>query len=294
MLNILEVNAKLDQVLATENAAEERVEASLQPVFTLPDPESGHVFEITPNYLQQQIGLLANQLIRDMQGKRVLLLGLMDGVRFFAGELLRAIKLENQSKNPQDQFKIEYTTVRTSSYEQTKSGNLTIDSLKVKVGRRIVVVLDDILDTGNTLAGVIKSLESKGAKEVYTMVLFDKVIEGRNLRNADYCGVRVSPDHFYVGAGMDYLTDYLRELPTLYAVDHSTLLTEEEKAIVSQKHALNTELEKIIAAAQPQKASGPLSQSIFTLHKSRDALPTTAIVDNNIPVTKVSSSDLRF
>lgn len=249
MRDIWEVRGELQQVLLTERAAEDRVMAALQPVFSVPDLETGQSFEITAEYLQHQITLLATRLMRDMQAKRVLLLGLMDGAGFFADALLRAIALENQARDPQNQFITEYATLRTSSYAQTESGELKIDSLKEEVGERVVVVLDDILDTGKTLAGVMDYLYSKGASEVYSMVLFDKQIPQREF-SATYCGIRISGDYFYVGAGMDYLTPRFRQLPHLKAVDRNTLLTEAEEAIVSRKHALNLELESIIAANQ--------------------------------------------
>lgn len=248
MRNEWEVRRELQLIIETEKKVEDRVKSALQPVHSLPDSITQSV-EITKDYLNGAIRSLTKQLVNDFKNQRVLLLGLMDGAGFFADQLMRAIEEENEGKSIEEQFDIEYVTMRTSSYHGTESGQLKLDSFKEEVGERVVVVLDDILDTGKTLAGVIECLKNKGASKVYTMVLFDKVIEGRTAQ-ADYHGVRVTGEHFYVGAGMDYLTPRFRRLPALYAVDRSTLATEEEEAILSKKGALNLELETIIKAGK--------------------------------------------
>lgn len=83
---------------------------------------------------------------------------------------------------------------------------------------RVVVVVEDILDTGLTLSAVTKYCYEKGAKKVYTAALVDKnrPREEGGVARCDYTGLDV-PDRFLVGYGLDY-KDYLRNLDGIYAV----------------------------------------------------------------------------
>lgn len=83
---------------------------------------------------------------------------------------------------------------------------------------RVVVVVEDILDTGLTLAAVMKYCYDKGAKKVYTAALVDKnrPREEGGIKRCDFTGLDV-PDLFLVGYGLDY-KDYLRNLDGIYAV----------------------------------------------------------------------------
>lgn len=93
-------------------------------------------------------------------------------------------------------------------------------SLNLK-GRTILVV-DDILDGGLTLAAIIDEITKLGAKEVYSAVLVDKYRKrvANGLTHADFVGLQVE-DHYIFGYGMDY-NEYLRNAPGIFVVhpDH--------------------------------------------------------------------------
>ncbi len=83
---------------------------------------------------------------------------------------------------------------------------------------RVVVVVDDILDGGVTLSGIIQYCKDRGAKEVFSAVLVDK-IDARlpgGLPRADFTGLEVA-DHYVFGYGLDY-RGYLRNVPGIYQV----------------------------------------------------------------------------
>jgi hypoxanthine phosphoribosyltransferase len=86
---------------------------------------------------------------------------------------------------------------------------------------RSVLVVDDILDGGVTLAAIIEEIKAVGAEEVYSAVLVDKqhtrLPEG--LPKADFVGLTVD-DHYIFGFGMDY-NEYLRNASGIYVVDPS-------------------------------------------------------------------------
>ncbi len=83
---------------------------------------------------------------------------------------------------------------------------------------RIVLLVDDILDEGETLAGIRDWCLEQGASRVLTAVLVDKQHERRcaRLRQADFTGL-MTPDRFLVGYGMDYQS-YGRNAPGIYAL----------------------------------------------------------------------------
>jgi len=83
---------------------------------------------------------------------------------------------------------------------------------------RTVLVVDDILDGGVTLAAIKEDFLAQGASEVYTAVLVDKKRERppEGLQNADFVGLEID-NHFIFGFGMDY-QGYLRNVPAIYQV----------------------------------------------------------------------------
>lgn len=83
---------------------------------------------------------------------------------------------------------------------------------------RTVLVVDDILDGGVTLAGIIREIEALGAAEVYSAVLVDKYHkrDPDGLQHADFVGLQVD-DHYIFGYGMDY-NEYLRNAPGIFVV----------------------------------------------------------------------------
>ena len=88
----------------------------------------------------------------------------------------------------------------------------------VNLQNRTVLIVDDILDGGITLAAIVNEIKKMGAAEVHTAVLVDKhnkrVPEG--LPNADFVGLQVD-DHYIFGYGMDY-KEYLRNAPGIFIV----------------------------------------------------------------------------
>jgi hypoxanthine phosphoribosyltransferase len=86
---------------------------------------------------------------------------------------------------------------------------------------RTIVVLDDILDEGETLAQVRQRLLSMGAAEVILCVFADKTLKCRKPVTADIVGLTI-PDQFVVGFGMD-LNGYWRNLPGLWAIPREEL-----------------------------------------------------------------------
>lgn len=84
---------------------------------------------------------------------------------------------------------------------------------------REILLMDDILDEGSTLAEIVEYCKGKGARSVYSSVLVDKHRPHRKVIKADFVGLTV-PDRYVFGYGMDY-KGYLRNIPGIYAVKES-------------------------------------------------------------------------
>ncbi len=110
--------------------------------------------------------------------------------------------------------------MHATRYQNTTSGKeLTWKSKpEMSLKGRTIVIVDDILDGGLTLAAVKSYCENAGAGSVYTAVLVDKVdarVEG-GLKQPDFSALTVD-NHYVFGYGMDY-KGYLRNAPGIYRV----------------------------------------------------------------------------
>ncbi|MDP1603226.1 MAG: hypoxanthine-guanine phosphoribosyltransferase [Legionella sp.] len=121
---------------------------------------------------------------------------------------------------PRLDFPLEVDYVHATRYTgDIKAGNL-IWKVKptVDLTNRTVLVVDDILDGGLTLAAIIAEVKAMGAHEVFSAVLVDKHHKRvpNGLEKADFVGLEVD-DHYIFGYGMDY-NEYLRNAPGIFVV----------------------------------------------------------------------------
>lgn len=136
-----------------------------------------------------------------------LVLGVMGGAVVFTGNLL-----------PQLTFPLEFDYIHVSRYGDEDQGGQVVWKVvpRSNVTGRTVIVLDDILDEGETLAHVKQRLLDMGAAEVILAVFCDKAIGKAKPCKADIVGITI-PNRFVVGFGMDAY-GYWRNLPGLWAI----------------------------------------------------------------------------
>ena len=144
-----------------------------------------------------------------------LVLGVMGGAVVFTGNLL-----------PQLTFPLEFDYIHVSRYGDDDKGGEVVWKVipRSNVSGRTVIVLDDILDEGETLAHVKQRLLDMGASEVILAVFADKAIGKKKPVQADIVGL-VIPNRFVVGFGMDAY-GYWRNLPGLWAIKPEDLKQE--------------------------------------------------------------------
>ncbi len=157
---------------------------------------------ISQEQIAEKCKELGEQITKDYQGREPILIGLLKGSVPFLAELIKYIDLP-----------IEMDYMDVSSYEGTEStGEINIlKDLDCSIRGRDVMIVEDIVDTGRTLATVKSYLYNKGAKDIKVVSLLDKKSRRVIDINADYLGFDI-PNYFVVGFGLDYNQKY-RNLP---------------------------------------------------------------------------------
>ena len=141
-----------------------------------------------------------------LQVKNPLFIAVLNGSFLFASDIMRKITLPDA----------EISFIKLSSYSGTKStGNVNeLIGLNKQIKNRNVIILEDIVDTGNTLEKIIKILkEKKVASYKIATLLFKPDAYTKNI-NIDYIGKSIKND-FVVGYGLDY-QEIGRNLPHIY------------------------------------------------------------------------------
>ncbi|MFL5329278.1 MAG: hypoxanthine phosphoribosyltransferase [Gemmataceae bacterium] len=153
--------------------------------------------------IQERIDELAKQIMHDYAGQPVTMVGVLTGSLLFIADLMRRIDL-----------KLRIALIQASSYRgtATTAGELHVqkDLLPDLRGRHLLV-LDDILDTGNTLVRLKQELDLMKPASLRFGVLLRKIGRQEAAFEPDYVGFEI-PDKFVIGYGLDYNDEY-RNLP---------------------------------------------------------------------------------
>ena len=153
------------------------------------------------------IARLGAEISAKLKDSNPLVLAVMGGSVFFAGNLL-----------PRLRFPLEFDYLSASRYGKATSGGEVV--WKVEPGEnvkgRTVLVLDDILDGGETLAAIRDRVKAAGAAAFYSAVLTDKDIGRAKPIVPDFIGLKL-PNRYVFGCGMD-VSGAWRNLPAIYAV----------------------------------------------------------------------------
>jgi hypoxanthine phosphoribosyltransferase len=162
---------------------------------------------LTAEEAAQAVRRVAGEITAVLGGQQPLLLAVMRGGVVFAGQLLPLLP-----------FPLDFDYVDATRYgDATRGGELDwrVD-VPATVRDRTVLVIDDILDEGRTLAAIRRRLLEAGAQRVLIAVFADKQLSRVKPVAADFTGVRV-PDRYVFGFGMD-VHGWWRNLPAVYAL----------------------------------------------------------------------------
>jgi hypoxanthine phosphoribosyltransferase len=150
---------------------------------------------------------LAGEIESELSKKYPLVLAVMGGAVVFAGQIL-----------PRLRFPLDFDYVHASRYGAATRGagiQWRVRPPELVKGRA-VLVLDDILDHGETMHAIRNGLLDLGAQSVHSAVLVEKELNIKKPIHADFVGLRI-PDRFVFGCGMD-AKGYWRNLPEIRAM----------------------------------------------------------------------------
>lgn len=157
--------------------------------------------------VEQALDAMARAMHDKLHGKNPLLLCVVTGGIIPMGQLVTRL-----------QFPLQMDYIHATRYRGETSGGVLKWLVKPSFALkgRVVVLVDDVLDAGITLAELIKYCHEEGAAEVYSAVLVEKVQERPFEIQADFTGIK-TVNRYLFGYGMDYKT-YLRNADGIYAV----------------------------------------------------------------------------
>lgn len=161
----------------------------------------------TEDEVKAAIRRVALDITHQLRDSYPLVLTVMGGGVFFAGQILPLLR-----------FPLDVDYIHASRYGASTVGT-DVDwrvSPPEAVRGRTVLVLDDILDGGNTMSAIRERILEQGAAKFYCAVLTEKTLTKPKPIKADFVGLRV-PDRFVFGCGMD-ARGYWRNLPEIYAL----------------------------------------------------------------------------
>ena len=162
---------------------------------------------IPESTILKSIRKIAAEIDRDLRDKDPLLICVLNGSFMFASDLMKEMS-----------FNCEISFVKLSSYSGTSStGNVkSLIGLNEDIKGRNIVLLEDIVDTGITIANVVEQLKKLGPADVRVATMLFKPEAYVKDMKIDYIGLEI-PNDFIVGYGLDY-NGYGRNLRNVYTV----------------------------------------------------------------------------
>jgi hypoxanthine phosphoribosyltransferase len=168
---------------------------------------------LSADEIRQGVDRLAQQINRDYAGKHLVLIGVLTGSLILLADLIRQLNMP---------LRVELVQARSYRGAATTAGQLTLqlEGLPELSGEEILLI-DDIYDTGQTLAALVEELQRRASRAVRSAVLLRKLGRQEASIEPDYVAFEI-PDKFVVGYGMDHADRY-RNLPYIAVLDESDL-----------------------------------------------------------------------
>jgi hypoxanthine phosphoribosyltransferase len=162
---------------------------------------------IKKHEIQRQIIRIAETISTDYQGRELVLIGVLKGAFLFLADLARELKLKK--------VKIDFLQASSYGADTVSSENIVLKKdIDVDIRGKDVLVVEDIVDTGLTLAYLISHLEGFHPSSIKVCAMIDKRERRKAAISVDYACTTIEKG-FLVGYGLDYAEDY-RNLPEIY------------------------------------------------------------------------------
>ncbi len=158
---------------------------------------------VSQEQIEQAVQRIAKQIEKDFEDKEVLFVGLLKGSVAFMADILKAYTKK---------CTIDFMAVSSYGGATESSGRVNIvKDLSVDIHSKNIVIIEDIIDSGNTLSFIKDYFAAKGAQCVKICTLLNKPSRRKVDIAVDYIGFDI-PDEFVIGYGLDY-NEYYRNLP---------------------------------------------------------------------------------
>ncbi|MCR5145007.1 MAG: hypoxanthine phosphoribosyltransferase [Lachnospiraceae bacterium] len=164
---------------------------------------------ISEEELTKKIADMGERISKDYEGEEVYVICILRGAAFFACELAKRITVP---------VTIDFMTTSSYGSGTVSSGNVQIKSdVEIPVEGKNVLIVEDIIDSGNTLHYLLDVFKDRNAKSVKLCTMLDKPSRREVHVDVDYTGFEIE-DKFVVGYGLDYDQKY-RNLPYIGVVE---------------------------------------------------------------------------
>lgn len=170
---------------------------------------------ISQDKLENIVNSLAKQIEKDYNDREFIMVGLLKGSVVFMADLMKKVNLD---------FRIDFIVASSYGSGTESSGKVKLKKdLEISPVDKDILIIEDIVDSGNTLNFVCNYLMTRGARSVRVCTLCDKPSRRKVPFEPDYCGAEI-PDEFIVGYGLDYDEKY-RNLPYIGILKRSAYET---------------------------------------------------------------------
>ena len=164
--------------------------------------------KISSKKIKARVEQIGRELSKEYKGENPIFVGVLNGSFMFLSDLIRALSIQ-----------CEISFVQLKSYEGKKStGSIDIiKNLNVNLKDRHIVIIEDIIETGNTLKFLLKKLDEIPTKSIRVVTLLLKKIDRPFEFAIDHIGFEISQE-FVVGYGLDY-NERFRHLNSIYVLE---------------------------------------------------------------------------
>ncbi|KAL4491865.1 hypothetical protein ABPG72_006120 [Tetrahymena utriculariae] len=156
--------------------------------------------------IAQEVKRVAQEISQDYKDKNPIFIGILNGAFIFCSDLIRNLEFLEQQ--------VEFCKV--SSYEGTESsGNIKqLIGLKYEIKDRHIIIVEDIVDSGVTMQGLINFLKEKNPASIKLCTMFFKPANLKVELKVDYVGMTIDPE-FIIGYGLDF-DEWGRNIPDVW------------------------------------------------------------------------------
>jgi len=180
-------------------------------IFSAEDSIMEHLMRLlfTKEQIDERVEYLAHVISQEYAGRELIFIGILKGSFVFLADLVRRLTIP---------VMIDFARLASYGSKSFSNGEVAITKdIETPLAGRDVILVDDIVDSGNTLAFYSEKLRYHRPRSLRICTLIDKAHRREKQVNVDYCGFKLE-EGFVVGYGLDFDERY-RNLPGIYLIE---------------------------------------------------------------------------